>query len=213
MYKNLSFLIVIIFLVSCGQRLNEVVNTDEDGNVLERFYIDSDSLKFGKYTSFDAGGNVFEESIYKKGNLDGIRTIFFPSGKVEIQETYKDGVYHGPYKSFFENGQVNLEATYVAGTMEGIVRRYYSSGELLEEVTFTDNEENGPFKEYYKNGQVKWEGNYINGDNEIGTILSYNETGELIKKMECGKYLGEYICQTTWTIEEGEKPMQLEYED
>jgi antitoxin component YwqK of YwqJK toxin-antitoxin module len=83
----------------------------------------------------------------------------------------------------------------------------------MEEVTFINNMENGPFKEYYKNGQIKWEGNYKDGDNEYGLIQEFNEQGQLIKKMNCGRYKGEYICQTIWTMDEGDKKLTLPYDE
>ena len=211
--KVLYIFICFSLLLSCGKRLSEIELKDENGNLIEKYYLDRDSLKFGTYISYDLEGQIFEQSNYRSGKLDGVRTIFFSNGKMEIEETYVDGVFHGPYKSYYDNGQLNLDANYVEGVMQGIVKRYYSTGELLEEVTFTNNEENGPFKEYYKNGQVKWEGAYSNGDNEIGTIKAYDDKGNLIKKMECGKYQGEYICQTTWTLDEGEKELTLKYEE
>jgi antitoxin component YwqK of YwqJK toxin-antitoxin module len=213
MKLNLAYIFSIFVLFSCGKRLNEIERKNEAGQVIEKFYLNKDSLKFGTYTSYDEEGRLFEKSQYKKDELDGLRTIFFANGEVEIQENYKDGVMDGDYKSFYDNGNVNLVATYTEGKMQGLVKRYYSSGELMEEVTFVDNEENGPFKEYHKNGKVKWEGQYKDGDNEYGTIKMYDESGELIKRMECGKYKGEYICQTAWTKEEGEKELVLQYED
>ncbi|GLR17851.1 toxin-antitoxin system YwqK family antitoxin [Portibacter lacus] len=213
MKKTVFYIFSLLILLSCGKRLIEIEVKNDDGIVIEKYYLDKDSLKFGTYTSFTEDGNLFEESHFKKGTLDGERLIYFPNGEVEIQEHYVKGEIDGLYRTFYENGQVNLEANYVAGKMEGVVKRYYSSGEILEEVTFVNNEENGPFKEYYKNGQVKWEGAYKDGDNEYGTINSYSEEGELIKKMECGKYGGEYICQTVWTKEEGEKELVLKYEE
>lgn len=213
MKSLLLYTIAILTLFSCGKRLTEVENKNDKGLIIEKFYLDRDSLKFGTYTSYDEDGKLFERSQYKKGKLDGLRTIFFANGEVEIQENYTDGKIDGLYKSFYDNGNVNLEANYVGGKMEGIVKRYYSTGELLEEVKFVANQENGPFKEYYKNGKVKWEGQYKDGDNENGTIKHFNEEGVLIKKMECGKYRGEYVCQTTWTLEEGDKELVLEYED
>jgi hypothetical protein len=202
-----------VLFFSCGRRTIEIERKNDQGQIIEKFYLDKDSLKFGTYTSYDEEGRIFEKSQYKKGELNGLRTIFFTNGEVEIQENYEDGVMNGVYKSFYDNGNVNLVATYNNGKMEGIVKRYYSSGELMEEVTFVDNQENGPFKEYYKNGKVKWEGQYKDGDNEYGTINMFDESGELIKKMECGKYQGEYICQTVWTVEEGEKELVLQYEE
>ncbi|WP_235297832.1 toxin-antitoxin system YwqK family antitoxin [Portibacter marinus] len=211
--RYLTFILLVLMLQSCGRRLDEVEIRNAKGDVVERFYLNQDSLRFGTYTSFNEQGAVFEESQYKNGELHGIRKIYYPDGAVEIEENYKKGRMEGPYLTYYKNGQVNLEAQYVDGKMEGTVKRYYDSGELMEEVTFMANEENGPFKEYFKNGQVKWEGQYKDGDNEFGLIKSYNEKGELVKKMECGKYQGEYICQTIWTIEEGDKALVLEYED
>ncbi len=212
MNKLLILLVCFVFFASCGKRLIEVEKKDDNGLIIEKYYLDKDSFKFGTYTSFDSQGKLFEKSHYNKGLLDGERIIYFPSGTKEVQENYVLGIYQGPYFSYYENGKVNLEAEYIDGKMQGIVKRYYSSGELMEEVTFIDNEENGPFKEYFKNGNIKWEGNYENGDHEIGIIKGYDEQGNLIKKMDCGKYNGEYICQTIWTIEEGDKEMLLKYD-
>ena len=213
MKSYLIYFFSILVLFSCGKRLTEIEHKTDKGLIIEKYYVDKDSLKFGTYTSYDADGRLFEKSQYKKDELDGLRTIFFFNGEVEIQENYKSGVIDGTYKSFYDNGNINLVASYSDGKMQGVVKRYYSSGELMEEVTFSDNEENGPFKEYYKNGQVKWDGQYKDGDNEFGTIKSFDEAGELVKRMECGKYRGEYICQTVWTKEDGEKELVLQYEE
>lgn len=213
MMKNLIYLLLILVFASCGRRLDEVVIKNEQGAVVEKYYLDKDSLKFGAYTSYDEDGVLFEESQYRNGVLDGTRKIYFPDGGIEISENYEKGQIAGLYETYYNNGQVNLVAEYVDGKMEGIVKRYYETGELMEEVTFVANEENGPFREFYKNGQVKWEGEYKDGDNEFGLIKSYDENGQLVKKMECGKYQGEYICQTVWTLEEGDKALVLPYEE
>lgn len=199
-------------LTSCGKRIIDVEQKDEKGNVTEKYHLDKDSLKIGKYLSYNTAGNLFEESNYKKGKLNGQRTLYHPNGNIEIIENYNNGVYDGPYLTYYTNGNINIEAAYNEGVMEGVLKRYYDTGEIMEEVTFENNLENGPFKEYFKNGKVKWEGNYINGDNEVGIIMEYNEDGVLIKKMDCGKYLGEYICQTIWTLDQGDLALQFEYE-
>lgn len=214
MSKCLTLLACFLFIFSsCGKRVDVIEVKDENGNIKEKYYLDKDSLKFGTYTSYDEKGNIFEESHFKNGVLNGERIIFFPSGEKEIVENYENGIFNGPYSTFYNNGQLNLVANYIEGDMEGLVKRYYDTGELMEEVSFVNSEENGPFKEYYKNGTVKWIGEYENGDNEIGIIQSFNEEGELIKKMNCGKYLGDYMCQTIWTVEEGEKELVFEYEE
>ena len=211
--KYLIYVLIAFVCLSCGRRLDEVEVRNDNGEIVEKYYVNKDSLRFGTYTSYGVNGSVFEESQYKNGELHGLRKIFLESGEVEIEENYDKGVMNGPYITYYKNGEVNLEAEYIEGQMEGMVKRYFDTGELMEEVNFVGNEENGPFKEYYQNGQVKWEGEYKDGDNEYGLIKSYNENGDLIKRMECGKYQGEYICQTVWTLEEGEKELVLQYEE
>ncbi len=207
------FILTSIFYISCSNGLKEINIKDDEGTIVEKYYIDEDSLRQGPYVSYLNEGKVFEESNYKNNEFDGERTIYHKNGEIEIKEIYKDGVLEGPYKTFYDNGQLNLLANYHNGIMEGIVKRYYETGELMEEVTFSNNMENGPFTEYHKNGQVKWKGNYKNGDNEYGIIEEYNEEGELVKKMKCGTYKGEYICQTIWTLEEGDKALSLTYDE
>ena len=211
MEKLIYFLLLLFTLSSCDNLTSVEVRNDE-GRLIEQYHLDADSIRQGDYVSFHDNGRIFEKSYYKDGSFEGERTFYYNNDSVEIKEFYENGVLNGPYQTFYKNGQLNLDATFVDGAMEGLVKRYYESGELLEEVTFKDNLENGPFKEYFKNGQVKWEGNYKDGDNEFGIILSYNEDGTLIRKMECGKYKGEYICQTVWTLEDGARELTLTYD-
>jgi antitoxin component YwqK of YwqJK toxin-antitoxin module len=76
----------------------------------------------------------------------------------------------------------------------------------METVTLVDNEENGPFEEFYENGNKKAVGSYkgfdtdMNRPREHGELLMYDESGTLIKKMNCD--MG--ICRTKWTLEGGE---------
>ena len=91
-------------------------------------------------------------------------------------------------------------------------KSYYEEGELKEVITLVNNTPNGPFKEFYQNGRVKWRGTYENGRNEIGTLDSLGMNGKILKRMECGKYLGEYVCQTSWTYEGGEVKKHLRFD-
>jgi antitoxin component YwqK of YwqJK toxin-antitoxin module len=138
--------------------------------------------------------------------LEGTRILYYENGKKEIEENYINGVMEGEYKSYYLNGEENVVAQFKNGVMTGMVKRYFESGTLMEEVTFEENEENGPFKEYYENGQIQWEGNYLNGDNEFGLLTHYNESGVIIKKMQCDS---NAICQTIWTPEKGDIPLKI----
>jgi len=205
MLRSLTCILSLLFIISCGNSLKLVEVKNDSGMVIERYYLDLDSLKTGIAESFDDDGNPFETASYEKGLLQGNRDIFFPNGKVEISEIYLDDKLHGLYKVFHENGNLKQEANYTNGVLEGQVESYYEEGGIKERVQFVENQENGPFVEFHPNGKKKWEGNYLNGDNEFGLLSQYDSTEVLIKKMNCDS-LG--MCQTVWTIEDGDvKPL------
>lgn len=205
------FIITLLLsgLIACSDGVKKAQIYDEENKLVAEYFYHGDSVKHGLFKSFDQEGKVFEESSYVEGQLDGIRKIFYPNGNVEIEENYVLGQLQGDYKTFYTGGQQNLIAQFQGGVMQGLSKRFYESGGIMEEVNIENNEENGPFKEYYENGQVKWEGNYLNGNNEFGLLINYNESGDIIKKMQCDS---NAVCQTIWTPEEGDIPLKKVFE-
>ena len=198
------FLFLTLFLLTCGPKLETVEVQNEAGQITARYTHDPESkLKQGKHYLYAADETPLEEADYKDGLLDGERKVFHENGAVQAIETYKEGQFEGQFQSFYESGQLELIGKYSNNEMSGIWIRYYETGEKMEEVTFKGNEENGPFTEYYKNGQLKAQGAYLNGDNEHGELKMFDESGTLVRKMQCE--MGR--CETTWEEEEvaGEK--------
>jgi antitoxin component YwqK of YwqJK toxin-antitoxin module len=209
MHKIYPYLIIILGLsiISCQGESNIKSVKDDQGNVVESYAIDEAGLKHGVFKTFDTEGNLTEEAEYNHGKLNGYRRIFRSDKSMEIEEHYTDDVINGAYTVYYPNGGVELSGDYIDGEMNGQLQRYYESGNLMETVTMVDNNENGEFKEYYENGNIQWEGNYVNGENEVGLLKQYNESGDLIKKMMCDSLS---ICQTIWTIEKGDvKPINV----
>ena len=190
----LTLVTIGLFLSSCGSKLETVEVFNEQGELVESYQINPGSgEKHGKYQRY-IDDYLREESTYQHDTLHGIRKMFWPNGTPEIEEHYVKGTFEGPFRTYYENGQLKLEGLYEQGTMEGEWVKYYESGQVMEQVTMHLNEENGPFTEYHKNGNLKAEGTYLEGDNEHGTLLLYDETGTLERKMQCD----HGICHTTW---------------
>ena len=209
MNRIYPYLIIILSLLicSCGGENNLKSIKDNQGNIVESYQVDETGLKHGVFKAFDAAGNLTEEAEYRHGKLNGYRRIYRTDKSMEIEEHYTDDVIDGAYTVFYQDGGVELSGDYTDGEMNGQLQRYFESGSLMETVTMVDNNENGTFKEYYENGNIQWEGNYVNGENEVGLLKQYNESGELIKKMMCDSLS---ICQTIWTIEKGDvKPINV----
>jgi len=56
---------------------------------------------------------------YVNGKLSGIRKVYYKSGVIAEEATYKDGIKNGAYKSYAENGVVLEESNYKNGYYEG----------------------------------------------------------------------------------------------
>ena len=189
---------ISLIFASCGEKYQLVEERNVSGYYLKSYYLDEDSLRQGKYTSYYDKDQIFEQSNYRNDLLDGKRFIYFENGQIEIEENYIGGILHDSFFVYHSNGNLELKGHYVNGSLEGQVMKYYSSGFIEEEVTYENNTENGPFTEYYENGMKKWEGTYLNGDNEFGELLKYSEEGILVRKLMCDSLA---VCRTTWTQE------------
>lgn len=57
---------------------------------------------------------------YVNGKLNGLRTVYYPSGKIAEETNYKNGKKEGSYKNYAENGIVFEESNYKNGEYEGM---------------------------------------------------------------------------------------------
>ncbi len=205
---RLFFFLSLILIFSCNRKLEHVETKDEDGYLIKYSRTKADYAKQGLYTKYYPSGILYEEANYENDTLNGERKLYYENGKLEILETYDHGLFASPYKRFFESGQLQLEGFYENNKATGVWTRYYKNGKVKDAVTLVDNDENGPFTEYYENGNLKAEGIYKGTDTdtgyprEHGLLKMYNESGELIKKMDCN--LGR--CKTIWTKDDGDVP-------
>jgi antitoxin component YwqK of YwqJK toxin-antitoxin module len=200
-YKQLILLFAACLLIlSCKSNLETIQTLDEETGEKISYTRSTDTMaKQGLYIRTSKAGIKLEEAMYENDVLHGPRKMFYPDGSIFIEEQYNKGEYHGSWKTYHENGKLKQEGAYINNKIEGIWKGYYDNGQLKEEVLFKGNEENGPFIEYHNNGKLKTEGAYLDGDNEHGPLKMYDESGELIKTMDCNKG----ICRTTWTKEGG----------
>ena len=202
--KNLLQVFVMLgcigtLLTSCGPQQEKTYH--DNGKIHETYTVDKEGQRHGTFKRYSIDGALYEIANYDHGKLQGERQIYYPDGQVEITEQYDADQLNGPYKRFHPNGNLMFEATYSNNVIQQQTKAYFENGALKEEVTFDGNMENGPFTEYYLNGQVHWKGNYKNGDNEVGLLEEYDESGTLIKKMMCDD---RSICRTIWTIHQGD---------
>lgn len=194
MLKYLYLIVLTTFLIGC--QLKKVENKYSNGNKMEEYTINKNGEKEGDYVAYFESGKIKERCTYIKGNYNGVRTIYFENGNIEIEEPYtENGQLNGIYKAYYPEGQLKIEKLYKDNVIIDKIKVYYSNGQVKEEVNMENNQENGPFTEYYQNGQIHWKGTYLNGDNEYGLLEEFDSLGAPIKKMKCDEMA---ICRTFW---------------
>lgn len=63
--------------------------------------------------------SIMTLEYYSNGKLNGVRKVYYKSGKIAEEASYKDGKKNGVYKSYAENGVVLEESNYVNDEYEG----------------------------------------------------------------------------------------------
>ena len=96
---------------------------------LEEYYKDGQLYKLENYskkfpygykestTEWYKSGEKMEESTYKDGEIDGLRTRWYENGKKDREVHYKDGKENGLYTTWYENGKKKWEGNYKDGEM------------------------------------------------------------------------------------------------
>ncbi len=190
----LLFVCVVLFS-ACSPYREETVKDPATGQITEKKTVRrSDGTLHGTLERYHPGGALGEEARYRDGQLHGVRTLYREDGGKDIEESYENGIFHGPYRTYHPDGKLKSEGHYEQGILTGTWLSYYPSGQLKETVTMKDNMENGPFEEYYENGNIKAKGAYKGGDKEDGKLELFDESGELVRVMNCT----EGACITTW---------------
>ncbi len=195
LFSQRTIFLLSISLIGCHPKTATKEVVDPDTKWKTTYTINPvDSSYQGTFSKIDSAGTLLEKGVYDHGELNGVRELYFPDGKVKVREHYTKGQMAGNYEYFFPSGQLQLMGEYIDGAMYGYWRKYNDAGKLLEEVLMIKNEEMGPFTEYYPDGTIQTVGTYLHGPNEDGILNLYDESGKLYKTMLCDSGM----CVTTW---------------
>lgn len=120
--KKLHPLLSVLFLISIGfgQKLYEVIETYENGNIKSITYHKKirDRIEKVKEEGYFKNGQKKFEGNFKDGKGNGLYTEWYENGQMRYEGTMKDGKDDGLYTSWYENGQKKSEGTYKDGEMD-----------------------------------------------------------------------------------------------
>lgn len=134
---------------------NQKKNKVSEGKVVNKMYEGE-----WKYYHQNATSIMTLEN-YKKGKLQGLRTVYYPDGTIAEETNYNNGIKEGAYKKY---------------TVKGVV---------LEETNYKNGEFNGPTVYRDPLGNVVAKGNYLNGK-KSGSWKFY-ENGKLVSQENSNK--------------------------
>ena len=199
---------------SVNWKINKV-NGQRHGD-FEQYYTDTKQIQFkgtyvngereGKYESYFESGQLRELTYYKNGKRNGSYVSYLEDGTLEEEGNYSDGEKDGTWKFIFSTSsdfeypyftdedfdlekELDLEDYfYKTGKFrngeekEGEVQLYYLNGAPLVEYT------SSRLKYLYRNGEVCLEGKISRYGEPKGTWSFYDESGDLVKKLEVDDY-------------------------
>lgn len=95
---------------------------------------------------------------YSKGNLEGLRSVFYASGKIAEEMTYKNNLKNGSYKRYTESGILIEESNYKNDQFDGLaIFRDPDDGNMVSKGKFTNGKKTGIWQFFEKGKLVKSE--------------------------------------------------------
>jgi antitoxin component YwqK of YwqJK toxin-antitoxin module len=95
---------------------------------------------------------IMTVEYYKNGKLEGVRSVFYPSGKIAEEINYKNNLKEGVYKSFSENGTVLEESHYKNNEYNGLATFRDPQGNLVSKGSFLNGKKYGNWQ-FFANGK------------------------------------------------------------
>lgn len=94
-------------------------------------------LKDGRWVEYHQGGvQVLNEEFYVNDKLEGVRKVYYKSGKLSEELGYKNGIQDGVSNQYAENGVKLREETYVNGVQHGKVTYRNADGKITLEGSY-----------------------------------------------------------------------------
>jgi antitoxin component YwqK of YwqJK toxin-antitoxin module len=104
---------------------------------------------------------VMTTENYKNGKLEGLRSVFYPNGKIAEEISYMNNLRNGSYKKYAENGIVLEESNYKNNQYNGMAIFRDAEGNLASKGNFLNGKKAGIWK-FFENGKMTKEVNMSN---------------------------------------------------
>jgi len=120
-----------------------------------------------------------QEINWKDGLLHGLKTEYFPGGRV-IRSTmnFYEGKRNGYFVYYHENTKVKLEGKYLFDQLDSTIKCYYETGNLKYVHNYNNGVRVGESLSYFKNGNLEQKTNLKN-EKPHGLMQTFYEAGNI----------------------------------
>jgi len=129
------------------------------------------------------------DMVERLGVLHGPKTTYYPSGKVQKEETYREGGLTGVAKEFYEDGRPKEISQYAAGEHDGMANTWWPTGKHKEQGKYSRGKRNGLWFFYHSNGMLHMKGQFQE-NNQVGPWIYQSALGQPMKE---GRYKLETV--------------------
>ena len=125
-------------------------NKVSEGNVVNKMYE-------GQWKYYHkASKSIRANENYSKGKLEGVRSVFYPNGKIAEEMIYKNNLKNGLYIRYTETGIIIEESNYKNDKFEGVaIFRDADDGTIVSKGKFTNGKKTGVWQFFEKGKLVK----------------------------------------------------------
>lgn len=102
-----------------------------------------------------ASQTVMTIENYKNGKLEGVRSVFYPSGKIAEESSYKNNFKDGVYKKYSEDGIVLEESFFKNNEYSGLAIFKNPDGSVVSKGQFLNGKKAGIWQFFEKGKQAK----------------------------------------------------------
>ena len=92
---------------------------------------------------------------YKKGKLEGLRTVFYINGKIAEEIIYKNNLKNGFYKKYTEKGDLLEESNFKNDLYDGLAIFKEPNGDMASKGKFVNGKKEGIWQFFEKGKKVK----------------------------------------------------------
>ena len=127
-------------------------NKVSEGKVIDKLY-DGQWKYYHK-----AAKTLMSLENYTNGKLEGLRSVYYPSGKIAEETMYKNNLKNGFYKRYTETGVIIEETIYKNNEFDGLaIFRDADDGNIVSKGKFVNGKKAGIWQFFEKGKLVKEE--------------------------------------------------------